>query len=276
MLTAENLTISIPMLKGCSKGCPYCISKMTGFVKANHELMRRNEDKVRHYAEAAGVSSILLTGKGEPMDNWVDVHHFAMVFKEFVVELQTNGMALLDIASGEEAMDTLAEVGVNVIAVSVDNPDSYDYSSMLQKLHDRGFVTRLCINVSSLLHENWTTQRILEFCWDNHVNHLLLRNISLPLNPLNDRVANWVKENADPDRYAILDQQIMEQARDYGKLIRTTVNGSQIWDIAGISYLASDYCIEETAREKEGVRSLVFLEDGHLYTSWNSKAAILL
>ena len=35
-MRANNLTISVPY-KGCDKDCPYCVSKMTGYMESDKE-----------------------------------------------------------------------------------------------------------------------------------------------------------------------------------------------------------------------------------------------
>ena len=59
------------------------------------------------------------------------------------------------------------------------------------------------------------------------------------------------------------------QSRKLGE----TIHGMSIYDCKGISVLFSDYCIQEQANDND-VRSIVFHEDGHLYTLWNSAASM--
>ena len=93
-MRAQNLTICVPY-QGCDKNCPYCISKMTGYISSWHwPMMERNIPKVRKLAEASQISSVLITGKGEPMLAESYVRKMIAAFKDFPVELQTNGKLL--------------------------------------------------------------------------------------------------------------------------------------------------------------------------------------
>jgi hypothetical protein len=58
------------------------------------------------------------------------------------------------------------------------------------------------------------------------------------------------------------------------RLIRDLATGVKVYDVGGISLAISDYCIQEQD-SGSNLRSLVFQEDGHLYTSWGSRASIL-
>ena len=64
-MKANNISISIPN-KGCRKNCSYCVSKMTGYMKTDKELFINNRHKARRLAEMSEVSSVSITGKGEP------------------------------------------------------------------------------------------------------------------------------------------------------------------------------------------------------------------
>jgi len=59
----------------------------------------------------------------------------------------------------------------------------------------------------------------------------------------------------------------------HGFLIRELPN-LRIYDYKGLSVSSSDYCMQDESGADD-IRSLIFMEDGHLYTNWNSKASIL-
>ncbi|RKY80849.1 hypothetical protein DRQ07_05195, partial [candidate division KSB1 bacterium] len=92
-LRAQSLSVCIPY-NGCNKNCPYCISKITGINKSDFSLMIDNLPKVKNLAQAAQVSTILFTGKGEPFMNYADVLFFLKNFREYWTEIQTNGIWL--------------------------------------------------------------------------------------------------------------------------------------------------------------------------------------
>ena len=53
--------------------------------------------------------------------------------------------------------------------------------------------------------------------------------------------------------------------------LRTLPYGAKLYDIYGISVTYFDYCIQDSSNEDD-LRSLIFQEDGHLNTNWNSEA----
>ena len=57
-------------------------------------------------------------------------------------------------------------------------------------------------------------------------------------------------------------------------IIRKLPFGATVFDINGVSFTYFDYCVQESSND-ETIRSLIYQEDGHLYTSWNSKASII-
>ena len=85
----------------CNAKCPYCVSKMTPAcgVDTPCEPNYRNFGIACRFARDAGVSTVLLTGKGEPtlspdsVTYYVDrSHDSGFPF----IELQTNGIRLVE------------------------------------------------------------------------------------------------------------------------------------------------------------------------------------
>lgn len=272
-MKAQNLTISLPY-KGCDKNCPYCISKMTGPIKTDRNLMVRNIPKVKTLATAANVTSVLLTSKGEPFLDFWEVVKFAVEFNEFPVEVQTNGLWLSKLPASEQSakIGALSTAGVNTVAVSVDTLDEIEYfSELFFQLYDNNIVVRVCVNVTDKLTSSFTV--IFDRTADTGcVRQLLVRNITVPKRHTETadalKAVEWINSNVDDRRFFDLKQGLCLDC------IRTTPFGNRVYDLKGISVIFSDYCLQE-ANRTEDIRSLVFQEDGHVYTSWNSPASIL-
>jgi MoaA/NifB/PqqE/SkfB family radical SAM enzyme len=270
-LKAENLTISVPNF-GCDKNCPYCVSRMTGYVENDYPRMLRNFTKVIHVARAAEVTSVLFTGKGEPMLAYRELIELAGRFNFWPLELQTNGIRL---DSGDDSLLTgLYDAGLDVIAVSIDHSDELEtYRGLFERIGKAGLTSRITVNVTDLLGEV-TFESLLSYCRENAVSQLTLRRIVTPENPKDEKTAGWIAENVDDNDYRSLMEQARLHVTRYGKLIRTLNHGVEVYDCDGVSFSYSDYCIQER-NLGNNIRSLIFLEDGHLYTSWNSRASIL-
>jgi hypothetical protein len=270
-LKAENLTISVPNA-GCEKNCPYCVSRMTGYVDNDYPKMLRNVNKVIHVARAAEVTSVLFTGKGEPTLAYPQLIELAGLFNFWPLELQTNGIGL---SCGDDSLlSGLYDAGFDVVAVSIDNREELDaYRELFSRIGREGLISRITVNITDLLGEIAFSE-LLAYCRTNKISQLTLRRIVTPEDPKDARTADWIARHAHDSDY----RSLMEQARllvsEHGRLIRTLNHGVEVYDCGGVSFSYSDYCIQEH-NLGDNVRSLVFLEDGHLYTSWNSPASIL-
>ena len=268
-MKAQNLTISIPY-KGCDKNCEYCVSKMTGYIESDIDLMRMKVDKVYNLAKAANVTSVLLTGKGEPLLNRDILLEFVKKFQEWPVEIQTNGIWL---SKNLWFLNNIMLVGTDIIAVSIDTMEQFwDYENLFNKIKKLGMVVRVCMNVTNLLKINRFFELFIKLTKEDLVDQLLFRNITIPNNTSKEHsAAKWITNNVDKYNYSDLYHQLMDSNPNE---IRTLPDGTKVYDVNGVSVTFSDYCIQDR-NDSEDIRSLIFMEDGHLYTSWNSKASML-
>ena len=268
-LQAENLTISVPY-KGCNKDCKYCVSKMTGYMKSNTSLMKRNFQKVKTLARTYNVSNIMVTGKGEPTLNMDFVMEVGREFREYPLELQTNGLIFLE---EPELIDRLT-FNYNVIALSIEDRPNYFklMTPVIQKLKEAGLIVRLCVNVVEK-HKPLSVDYILGYAIDN-VHQLLFRHITATEVPVDSEVRDWIENNGCKRLFDTKIAKLNEYLKTDGKLLRESVDGMKIYYYKGMSVSVSEYCIQES-NNGEDLRSLVYQEDGHLYFSWSSKAAII-
>lgn len=270
-MKAQNLTISVPN-RGCDKACGYCISKITGELKTDESLFLRNMPKVKRIAESANVSSILITGKGEPTLNPGAIDFIVETFKDYPIEIQTNGIAMLRNFSKYRTVIP----PINVIAFSIDSPDQlYSYKRMFNYLHDSGVVVRITLN-SNNLFRNWAAKDMISFCEAFGVRQLSIRKLTVPnyvdsikLDTAGEKAVTWIKENGDDSLYVSLQNDLKTK-----RLIRKLPFGALVYDYDGISVIAFEYCIQDE-NDGENIRSLIYQEDGHLYTSWDTPASIL-
>lgn len=272
-MQAQNLTISIPN-KGCDKNCPYCISKITEPVETNYALMIRNTKKVIHVAEAAQVSSVLITGKGEPFLAYEILITFVCQFQNFPVEVQTDGKWLFDKSFDDtRILRELSEYGVNTIAISMDNLfDIYKWKGFYKKIRSAGMLVRVCVNLTDMIDPKLTFKVFMEEIKTFAIDQVLVRRISYPSSAKANEYTEWIDQHTDDGRY---DQMYgAMKAMEEATLIRILPHGAEVYDVDGIAVSFSDYCVQE-ANNTRDIRSLIFQEDGHLYTSWSSKASIL-
>jgi len=276
-MKAQNLTICVPN-KGCDKNCPYCVSKMTPSVQSDLKRMEWNLKKVKFFAERAGVSSILFTGKGEPFLNIKDLTYLANLFSFFPIEIQTNGLKLLECYNEQELMiarDILW--AANVLAFSFDRMEQFDkFKDLFEFLKKNyGIVIRVTMNVTEWL-EGYDPSQFIGKCQECGVDQFSFRNIVVPTRLMKDqeayKAARWIDENTDPLLYNNYKKFISKFSNSL--IIRELPYGAVVYDICDVAVTCFDYCVQDK-NNGDDIRSLIFQEDGHLYTSWNSKASIL-
>ena len=273
-MNANNLTISVPNL-GCNKNCPYCVSKMTGMMESNFSLMQRNIPKVTTVARAAGVTSVLFTGKGEPLLNFGDLLTLLERFCDWPCELQTNGLSLLEFDFRRSFL-ALASASLDTLAVSIDRLADFErFRALFSAARDSGLNTRATLNVTRLLspasHPEPTLSELLSLSRASAIDQLTLRNISIPEGvPEDDPRARWIRDNSADALFG----KLVEEVRQ-GRLVRMLPYGAKAYDLSGISVAFFEYCVQDR-NSADDIRSLIFQEDGHLYTTWNSRASILL
>lgn len=274
MLKSSILTITVPY-EGCDKNCPYCVSRMTGHTRKNLSAFNHNMIKAKKVAETANVNSVLLTGKGEPLLNIPAIYQLAKYFNEWPIELQTNGLQLMH---NPGLIGDLEKHGLNILAISIDNyKDLHKFSEVFELANSFGMIVRVTINVSDRFRDFGFKQNILPTCRSIGVHQLMLRKITAPSNAIDSDAVEWIQQHDCEKHYDRLVQEAYDYiVQEHGEItpIRTTSQNMKVYDCNGISFVHSDYCIQEQNKDDE-IRSLIYCEDGHMYTTWNSQASIL-
>lgn len=274
-INSENLTISVPNKKDelCNKNCPYCISRMTGYITPDFQKMCRNILKVKTVANNARVTSVLFTGKGEPLygESINYLKDLILKFKEYPIEIQTNGISLTE---DIRLLGVLYQYGLDVLAISVDNPEQMeDIIPVIDECKEMRITTRLTFNITRLLN-GYTFKNLIEYCKSNGVDQMTLRKVIAPEQCKNQKTYNWIQNNAGDKIIDEVNDEALTYIRKNAIFLRKTNFGVSIYDLDGVSFSSSEYCIQENSTSNK-IRSLIFLEDGHLYTSWGSQASRL-
>jgi len=270
-MKANNLTISVPYL-GCDKKCPYCISKMTGNVETNTVLFEGNMQKVLGLAERCGVTNILVTSKGEPILNMLSINIIGDMFHSFILEIQTNGIKL---SKHKRLIDELYKYHYNIIAVSVDQPDDFrKFESLWEAINERNMISRATV-ILTRHFDTWMFRDFINICKTYGIRQLTLRNMTIPDKVVATKealeVKNWILKYGDPQIYSRLIGAFESLGGDF---VRTMSFGARIYDIEGISFTYFDDCIQENTINGD-LRSLIYLEDGHMYTAWDKRGSII-
>lgn len=272
-MKAQSLSICLPQTNGlCNKNCPYCVSRMTGYGDSNIDLFRENLPVVERIARASQVNSVIITGKGEPT---LSSQLFPVLswLKDFPTELQTNGLRLL------EQLDLLLELRrvakLNVLAISIDQCWQFEsFSAIFKSAKELGLVTRATVAVTDLL-SNSSLAEFVSLCKSCSVDQLSFRQVTIPHFGIASTAearatVEWIQKHVRDRDY----QELIKEIDSTGEVIRRLSYGAVVKDIDGIAVTYFDYCIQDKHSDDD-VRSLIYREDGHLYTSWNSKASII-
>jgi molybdenum cofactor biosynthesis enzyme MoaA len=276
-MKAQNLSICIPNF-GCNKNCPYCVSNMTGMLEPDRRRMLAALGRAEAFAERLGVTTVLLTGKGEPLFNGKSVRAIGRLiagrFRSFIVELQTNGVSLLA-PGGHALLARLRRWGLGVLAVSIDRfSDITRFKHVFARARELGMVVRVAANIVRDF-DRVAFPELVRACREAGVHQLTLRRITVPERIVDTdaarRTRDWISAQAPGAAY---DRIMAEFAAGTKRLIRTLTTGGRVYDLDGLSFVASDYCVQERNHEDD-VRSLIFAEDGHCYDGWDCRASIL-
>jgi len=272
-MKAQNLTVSLPY-KGCDKNCPYCVSSMTGYLKANWRLVLRNMNKVKYAARAAQVNSVLITAKGEPFLNFEDLIYVLNEFREFPdCEVQTNGIILN--REQNQMVPKLFSHGLDIVAFSVDSLEQfYAYESLFALIKASGMNSRVALNVTDGLPDDISLVKLVDMCQERDIIQLLIRNITKP-HSADDahRAARWIADNTRKGIFGKLAAEFAKLKKT-SRRIRRLQYGIESYNIQGVSVTISDYCIQDSHGDDD-IRSLIFQEDGHLYTAWDDETSLL-
>jgi MoaA/NifB/PqqE/SkfB family radical SAM enzyme len=236
--------------------------------------------KVKEFARTLGVTSVSITGKGEPLLDFETVKEVITFFSEFPIELQTNGIV---IKNDQQLLVNLQDVGLNIIAFSIDTLQGlYDLKEAINFALTLGLVVRITVNVTDLLREE-DLDTIISFVKENNIHQINFRNIISPTKCEENSTHQWIQQHAQAKIYGkkkdetLYESYIHQLFKNYIKnsfSIRKLPYGARIYDVEGISITHFDYCIQERNNDDD-IRSIIFMEDGHLYTSWGSKASLL-
>jgi MoaA/NifB/PqqE/SkfB family radical SAM enzyme len=283
--------------QACSAKCPFCVSRMTGMDYIDtkpEEINKRNLRKALRLAEIGNVTTVIITGKGEPMlfpehiDTYMtQVDNFNFPF----IELQTNaGIFELDEWKGESIDSYLskwAARGLTTILISNVGYDQelnhqvyfphkkswIDIEKVINKIHKFGINVRLTtVGIANGIDSPDKIKKLIEWADFLGVKQVTWRPVNKPTSNTNDSsVFEWVKANG-------LSQETVDNIRNYvvdnGILLYKLVHGAAVYDLHGKNFCISN-CLTNDPNE-ETVRQLIFFPDGSLYTDWQFKGSVLL
>jgi len=296
-MKAQTLSICLPGT-ACDKQCPYCVSKMTWAPPVDVKTWNWNLPKVSHFARMAQVTDVIITGKGEPssQNEYLSLFYALSEFRDWPVVIQTNGKAW---SENPKALDgfTLMSDGkpqFNIISVSIDDPDQMQkYAGLWEKVNSCPVLTAritvmLTPEVCKLPFNDW-----VDLCKTHGIRGLSFREITIPKDYVHTKqgaeVARWIQgldgnkvimnwRNDFEAKFSpsptLSERALLTCLPEDPRIIRRLPYGAVIKDFDGISVTKFEYCIQDSSGEDD-IRSLVYNQDGHLYTTWSSPASLI-
>ena len=280
--------------EACNARCPFCISKMTpplGVALREPKVNWRNFKKACELARQSGVSTVLITGKGEPTLFPVQISRFLneMHLFEFpLIEMQTNGIRIAEEENFPSYLASWYRLGMTTVAISIVHyepeknrgvyvpyRESYiDLPELIKKLHDSGFSVRLsCVLAGGYIDSPELLQNLLDFASSNKVEQLTVTPVNKPDEDRsrNEEAWTWTSKHHLPKDNL---ERMVLYVKSNGAHLWTLVHGAEVYDVGGQN-LCLNNCLT-TQPHSDKVRNLIFYPDGHLRTYWQYPGSIIL
>jgi molybdenum cofactor biosynthesis enzyme MoaA len=277
--------------ESCNAKCPYCISKMTPKegVGIKQEVNWINFDKACRLAQMNNVTTVLITGKGEPLLYPDQITEYLEKIKKFefpLIEVQTNALVIgTKYKEYESYLKKWRELGLNTIAISIahykkeknkeiytPDGDYIDLKEVVDKLHNLGYSIRFsCMMLKGFIDNVQEVQELIKKANEWGIEQLTIRSIKVPNKSENKEVYLWTQKR-------VIDNKVMEKIHNFleenGNKIMTLDHGANVYDINGQNVCLTD-CLT-IKPDTEDLRQLIFFPDSHLRYDWQYKGAIIL
>ena len=275
----------------CNASCGYCIAKTTpkvGMLPSLDEINWRNFGIAVKLAKESGVTTILLTGKGEPTlyPDYVGIYLYEL--KDFPFkELQTNGIALESQITDEE-LQRWYDLGLTTICLSMAHYDSsknaeifqphlagasgqMNLEAVIERMLKFKFMVRLtAVGLEGYIGDSIELVKFIQFGKKVGAKQLTYRPMTAPDNTDNE-TTQWIAQHH-------LDTKTIEDMGHFvanmGKPVLELAHGAIVYDIAGQNFCWSN-CLT-TDKDMENMRSLIVYPDGTISYNWAYQGGILL
>ena len=296
--------------EACNAHCQFCISHITGFDQLPEikSINFRNFRKAIDLAKLGGTTTLLFTGKGEPLlypdeissymseisrDNpfpFIELQTNAIIVGE-MIQKQLKGIKLTDKEKALEGSLKLWHfLGMTTIAISVidvendKNKQCYlhhrnieypDLGETVKYLHSLGYSIRLCVMMQRGMVETFEdVQRCAKWCKANNIAQMTIRPIRRTEGELTSKEGLFVLNNGLSQA---AENAIRSGLKTEGTHILTLMNGAheaKIYDLNGQNVCLADcLTVEPTS---DAIRTLIFFSDGKLCYDWAYPGARLL
>ena len=277
----------------CNARCPFCISKMTPLNGINPKVPPFKAHRFLQacsFAKSTGVSTVMITGKGEPTLYPDQITEYFSYLKDFnfgMTELQTNGA---QIQAHKEQFEPLLrqwqEAGLTTVAISIVSADPeenrkiyfpkrnsyYDLPDLIKFLHSLDITVRLTVTVTKASMRSLEEfKNLVEFATLHKVEQLTFRPVNAPTQTyVDDEVFKWTTDNfCNPEFF----QEITDYVSQNGTMLLKLMHGATVYDLNGQNICLTN-CLTRSD-DQEQIRQIIYFPDGKLRYDWEHAGAIL-
>jgi len=283
----------------CQASCPFCVARMTGdnYKTPPVDIHGRNLVKAINLASQGQVTSVIITGKGEPtlypqhIDYYMKHldHHASFPF----IELQTNAEVLGKEFYGlrgtsltpQDKLKEWYQKGMTTIMISnvgydmdvnrriyfPKRKDHIDIPRTVNTIHEAGLIVRYTtVGIKGGIDSPEELEKLLDFTSSLGIEQVTWRPVAVPSKPEDTEAGQWVQGNH-------LTAEEIDKIHSYvhlgGTPLYSLVHGATVYDFKG-----HNLCISNCLTHEPGdtLRQLIFFPDGRLYTDWQFKGSRLL
>jgi molybdenum cofactor biosynthesis enzyme MoaA len=233
----------------------------------------------------------MLTGKGEPT-LWPQlVNHYIQKCKNYfpIIELQTNGLSIVDGKITDDILRQWYYSGLTTIAISVAHWDKeqnakiyresghFDLNAMIKKLQKIGFSVRISFVLSTFFNRSE-----LGFALDAIDKFIEMAPDQITVMPVNRPSKKLVKANTPEawvekyhcNSYSI--DELLNCLGSTGTLLLELAHGAKVFDYKNSNVCVSNCLSDNVNTDKSTMRNLIFHPDGHLRWDWTHEGSIIL
>lgn len=241
-------------------------------------------------AKMSNVSSVLITGKGEPTlyPNQVTAFLEKLNEAEFpIIDLQTNGIKFMEEPKKYDAyLKTWHDLGLSVIAISIvhykpeknrqiytpGKKEYYDLAKLVEKLHNFGFSVRFSVTMINGYTDNpKEVASMIEYARSLRIEQLSLRPVAMPYQSESPKYADATSKLLLTAKKITAISKYLDKV---GHPLVTYGHESVVYDVDGQNVsLTNALTIKPLS---EDIRQMIYFPDGHIRFDWQYKGAIIL
>lgn len=293
-MNIQSISI-VPQDVGCNASCKYCIAAMTPPTERGAKLdLSRLRDALL-YARAGGAQSAIVTSKGETLISpWSFIGEILNETREAGFghrDLHTNGFFIA--GREEEFYSSLVNIkgrltNITLTVASLHREinqelmgGGYDYKSVFNFLaEDCDLIIRLsCVMNKQAVRDRASMEEYIALAKSCGVRAIVFRELWIPHVRRRDSKGREVMEWSRENRVKIdVGVKALREMAEEGKAspIFTLPWGQVVYDVDGMNVACSTCTENFREADKGAIKSVVFLPDNHLYSSWEFRGAVIL